>query len=314
MLQIIRRATSTLLMLVIFTMFVFLATEVLPGDAASHLLGSEATPENLAIERHKLGLDRPAYVRYFDWALNYLEGDMGTSYTWSYPIAPIVGRRIVNSILLTGMALLFSIPLAILLGVIAGKNHGRRLDNLISNVTLVAFSLPEFVTGIFLITLFSVTIRLFPATSSLAPDFTWTEWMKAAILPTLTLTFATIGYIVRLTRSSIINEMAKEYITTARAKGLREPTIVYRHALKNAIIPVIPAIGINAGWMFGGLVLTETVFAYPGIGSLFATAIANRDIPLIQAASIIVYFGYALTSILCDAIVIALNPKLRGAR
>lgn len=309
---VIRRVVSVILALFLFTIIIFWATETLPGDAASHLLGQEATPEGLAILRHKLGLDQPAYLRYLDWVSALLHGDFGTSYTWNVPVAPMIARRLVNSLLLAGLTLVVSIPLAILLGTLAGKNQGGRLDNLISYFAVGLYSIPEFVTGIFLIMLFSVSLKILPATSSLSPEFELKEWMTAAILPSLTLTLATIAYTVRLVRSSLIETLKQEYIVAARARGLPEKTVILKHALLNAAIPVVPAIGIYVGWMIGGLILTETVFAYPGIGSLLATGIANRDVPVIQATSILVYLGYTLASFATDFTVALLDPRTKG--
>lgn len=307
----IKRVVSIFLVLVVFTVLVFWVTEILPGDAASHLLGQESTPADLAIIREKLGLNQPAYVRYINWAGSFLRGDAGISYSWNVPIFPILQRRLINSLLLAGLALAISIPSSILLGSVAGKNPGGRLDNLISYLSLGFFSLPEFVTGIFLIAVFSVTLKVFPATSSLSSDFTQTEWVRAVVLPSATLVLATLGYTTRLMRTSMIETLKKEYIMAARARGIPEKSVIYLHALRNALIPVIPAVGLYMGWMIGGLVLTETVFAYPGIGSLFAIAIANRDIPLIQSTSVIIYMGYAVASLLTDIFVVMLNPRVR---
>jgi peptide/nickel transport system permease protein len=244
--------------------------------------------------------------------MHFVNGDWGNSFTsGNPPIRPLVLERLGNSLRLAVMTLLISVPISILLGVVAGLNENTWLDGLISLVSLSVVGLPEFVTGLVLINVFALGLGWFPASATVAFDGPVTEWLPQLILPAVTATFVLIGYIVRMTRAGVIDELKKPYVRTAILKGLPYRVVVGKHVLRNALLPTITVIALSFGWMIGGLVVIENVFSYPGLGRLLVTAVSRKDIPLMQAIVMVIIFFYAVANLAADLLYALLNPRIR---
>jgi len=308
---IIRRLILMLFTLTMISLIVFLAIEIIPGDTAQIMLGRQATPELLEALRGRLGLDRPAHVRYIEWISGIVRGDWGDSLVQEVPVGPLLLQRVGNSLVLGSIALLVATPLGVLLGVIAGLNRERWIDHSITVFTLFSVSFPSFVTAIVLIIVLSSWLRWLPAASMIAPDANLWEAARFLVLPVLTLALGSLAHVARHTRSSIIEVMGSDYIRTATSKGLPYLIIILRHALRNALLPTISVIALNVGWLLSGAVLVENVFAYPGIGRLMLEAINRRDIPVLQAATLVAAAIYALANLGADLVYMWLNPKIR---
>ncbi|NCC32164.1 MAG: ABC transporter permease [Chloroflexia bacterium] len=308
---VLQRFAMVLLTLFAVSVLVFVVTEVLPGDVATMILGQYATPESLAALRTRLDLDQPALVRYLNWLQGMLMGNWGESLYLNVPVRPLVLQRFSNTALITGLTLLIGVPLGILLGIIAGLTRDRWPDQLVTVGTLLTLSLPGFVLASFLIMLFSSWLGLLPSSSMIEPDASPLEAARFLVLPTLTLVMALLAHIARQTRSSIIEVMESQYIRTAILKGLPLHTVVWRHALKNAMLPTISVIALNVGFLMGGAIIVENVFAYPGLGRLLLLAASNQDIPLLQASVLIVTLIFGLANLAADLLSYYLNPRIR---
>jgi peptide/nickel transport system permease protein len=301
-----------LLTLLVASIIIFFLVEIMPGDVAQKILGRASTPEALAGLREHLGLNKPAYVRYLVWLSHFVRGDFGESlYMTGVKIAPLILRRSLNSIVLAGFGLIMLVPVSLIGGIIAGLNKGKWIDNIISVSGLLLLSLPSFVTGIILILIFSLSLRTLPPTSNIPLGETIFSSMEKIILPALSGTLGMVGYIVRMMRSSMIQELESNYVRTAILKGLPSNYVTFKHVIRNALLPSITVIGMNIGWMFGGLIVVETLFAYPGIGYLMFIAIQRRDIPLIEATAMIITLVYMVSSVTTDLLYSFLNPRIR---
>lgn len=308
---IIRRLLFMMLTLFIVSIVIFAVTDVLPGDAAQSILGMDATEESLAALRERLGLNHPVHVRYADWLISAVQGDLGTSLRMNVAVGPLIVERLGNSLALAGLALLISVPLAITLGVIAGLRQGKPEDHAITVGTLTGVSMPEFVVGVILILLFSSTFSILPSSSIMEPDENPLNNPAILILPSITLLAVTLAHTTRMTRASMISVMKSDYVRTAVLKGLPWRRVVVRHALPNALLPTITIVAINIGWMIGGLIVVETVFQYPGIGLLIINAISNRDVPLMQGVALLITFIYAFSNLIADILYAVVNPRIR---
>ena len=308
---IIRRFLMVIVILWCISLVVFFVTEILPGDTATFILGQRATPENLAAIRNQLGLNQPLHQRYIAWITGLLQGDWGNSLLLKMPVLPILTDRLYNTAILAGLALLVGIPLGISLGIIAGLKRGSWLDQLILMVTMLAVSLPSFVIAIFLVIIFAAWLQWLPASSLVSGQANLVDNITVLILPTLTLVFEMLAHIARHTRSSLIEVLDSDYLRTAKSKGLFQHLIILRHALPNALLPTISVIALNVGWLLSGAVLVETVFAYPGLGRLLLQAISSRDIPLLQAITLVMATAFTLANLAADLLYRWLNPKIR---
>ncbi|MEZ4563250.1 MAG: ABC transporter permease [Thermomicrobiales bacterium] len=306
-----RRLAFMALTLFIVSIVIFSVTELLPGDVAVMILGSEATDDTLAALRTQLGLDRPAPARYVDWLAGAAHGDFGESLRMRTDVGPLVLERLKNSLALAGIALAIGVPLALGLGIIAGLRKDRPSDKVITVTTLLGISIPEFVIGSVLIMLFASIWPILPATSMIDPQGNPLENVRYLILPAVTLVFVTLAHTARMTRSSVIRVMRTDYVRTATLKGMPRGRIIMRHVLPNALLPSITVIALNIGWMIGGLIVVETVFAYPGLGQLMIFAVTNRDVPLVQAVALLVALIYALANLGADVLYAVLNPRIR---
>ncbi len=300
-----------ILTLLVVSVAIFAITEILPGDVAWHILGQGATPENLEAVREKLDLNKPAYERYINWIGDALQGDLGDSYIQNRPVIDIVKPRLYNSAILAAFAFIISVPSAIITGIWAGVHKNSFGDQLSSTISLIGISLPEFVTGMLLIVIFSSTLKWLPSSSIVLPGTSPLTRPIILILPTLTLTGVLFAYIMRMTRANVIEVMQAKYVRTAVLKGLPMRQIVLKHVLPNALLPTISVVAVNVGWMLGGLIIVENVFASPGLGRLLLVSIQSRDVPLLQALALLMAVTYSLSNLIADLSYGILNPRIR---
>lgn len=307
---VLRRLAFLALTLLITSLLIFVITQLLPGDVCRVILGREVGEGALESCRVDLGLDKPAAARYLDWLGGFLSGDWGNSYSTDAEIRPLVMERLGNSLMLAGFTMALGVPLAVGLGVLAALNEGRTVDNVISVSALAVVGLPEFVTGIVLIQILAFRVGL-PANSSVRESAGFVEALPYLILPALTATFVLLAYVARLTRVGVIEELKQAYVRTATLKGLPRRTVIWRHVLRNALLPTVTVVAISFGWLISGLVVIENVFNYPGLGRLMVFAISRRDLPLLQAISIVTVLGFALANLAADLLYAVLNPRIR---
>ena len=306
-----RRISLIIITLLVVSMAIFTVTEILPGDVAKMMLKQNATEEALAKIREDLDLYRSAYQRYGSWIWGAVQGDFGNSYVMQEPIADILPRRIYHSLILAVFALVVGVPAAVAAGVWAGIRPDRWGDRIVSVVSLVGISLPEFVTGVILMLVLASTFHLLPPSSIMLPGESPLNRPLILIMPTLTLMAVLFGYIMRMTRANVIEVMQTPYVRTAVLKGLPMRRVLLKHVLPNSMLPTISIVAMNFGWMLGGLIIVENVFAYPGLGQLLLFSIKNRDVPLLEALSLIIAATYALSNLLADLSYAALDPRVR---
>lgn len=307
----LRRLGFLLLTLLLTSLIVFLVTQLLPGDVARVVLGREAGEAALDAFREEHGLNDPLPVQYIRWLGRFSIGDWGESISTRSSIRPIVVQRLRNSLMLAAVTLVLSVPLAVLLGVAAGLNENKLPDILTSIVALAVVGLPEFVTGLVLIQIFSRWLGLFPANSSIPVNTTFVQALPMLILPAITATLVLLAYIARMTRAGVVEEMKKPYVRTADLKGIPRKTVVRKHVLRNALLPTITVIAISFGWLISGLIVIENVFNYPGLGRMLVFAIDRRDLPLLQAITMVAVLVFALGNLVADLLYAYLSPRIR---
>jgi peptide/nickel transport system permease protein len=301
-----------ILTMIVMSVLIFTLVELMPGDVAQVILGMNASEESLAAMRESMGLDRPAVVRYLDWAGNAVQGDFGESaFLKGVSVSSLVLRRGMHSMALAATAFAIFVPVSLLLGVLAGTNEGKLTDKVISYFGIITMAMPEFVIGIFMIMVFSIQLNLFPVSSTLEIGQRLSDNLNILILPALSITLLMVGYISRMQRASMVTVMNSEYIKMARLKGLPRSYVIRHHAVKNALIPSITVIGMNMGWLFGGLVVVESLFDYPGIGLTVVQAIRSRDVPLILASILLITLVYIISSFVTDLLYVYVNPRIR---
>jgi peptide/nickel transport system permease protein len=308
----LRRTAITVLLLALVSVLIFLATQVLPGNAAAQILGhSGATGAERAQLSRQLGLDRPLIDQYGSWIGGVLHGDLGRSFASNEPVTAFISARIGNSAVLALAAVLVMLPIAVVLGIVAGVRRGRLADHAISGASLGLIALPEFVSGTILAVFFGVTLAVFPPTSIIPSGSTPLSDPKLLVLPVLTLSIAGSAYIIRMLRAGVAEAMASEYVQAARLNGLPERRIIVRHALRNALAPTVQVVALTVQWLFGGIVIVETVFSYPGLGQGLVQAVTARDIPVVQSLVLVIAAFYLAVNLVADIVVILLVPKLR---
>jgi peptide/nickel transport system permease protein len=290
---------------------IFLGVEALPGDTAQAILGQSATPQALANLREKLGLDQPAVTRYFLWLGGVLRGDLGHALTNNVDIAQAIGQRLGNTLFLAGCAAAISVPLAILLGVIAARYAGRWPDKVISGITLTTISLPEFVAAYFVIFLLTQVFPIFQPVAMVFPGMSFWAKLNAVALPVIVLVLVVLAHMMRMTRAAILNVMQSAYIETAELKGLSPMQVVWRHAFPNAIAPVVSVVMLNLAYLVVGVVVVEVVFGYNALGQYLVDHVTKRDIPVVQAVGLIFAAVYIFLNMAADVIAIIANPRLR---
>ncbi|MDX1413564.1 MAG: ABC transporter permease [Candidatus Promineifilaceae bacterium] len=307
----LRRFAFLGLTLLLTSLIVFTVTQFLPGDVARIVLGREAGQEQVEAFRQEFGLDDPLPVQYFGWLAKFLGGDWGRSLSTRSDIYPVVMDRLRNSMMLAALTMLIGVPLSVFLGVIAGLKEEGLADNVISIGSLSVVGLPEFVTGILLIEIFSRRLNLLPANSSIPPDASFAEALPMLILPAMTATLVLLAYIARLTRAGVVEELKKPYVRTATLKGLSSVSVTFKHVLRNALLPTITVIAISFGWLISGLIVIENVFNYPGLGRLIVFAIDRQDLPLLQAVTMVTVLVFALSNLTADVLYAYLDPRIR---
>lgn len=309
---IVKRLFFILIALFISSILIFLIVEAVPGDVAQMILGQNVTEESLEALREKLGLNLPLHTRYFQWIGGILKGDMGESLSMpGVEVSDLIIRRGRNSLFLAAVATVFLVPISILLGVFAGLKENSLADNTISTITLIVLSVPEFISGTFLMLVFSVWLGILPATSAIDPTGPLLDQFKLLILPILTVSLVLLGYVARMVRASVIEASRSYYTRTAVLKGLPRHKVIIRHILKNALLPAVTIIAMNLGWLIGGIIIVETVFGFPGLGRLVLFAIKQRDVPLIEASVLVMGATYLVLNLLADIVYTWLNPRIR---
>jgi peptide/nickel transport system permease protein len=310
---ILRRVLLGLLTLFLVSLVVFASTQALPSDPARAILGRTATPESLKALREQLHLNHSVVSQYTHWFGGMLTGDLGNSLAArGEPVTTVLGKRLENSAVLVLLAAVISIPLSILLGVISARRRDGPLDHAMSLVLLALAALPEFVVGIALVLLFATRVfHVLPAVSLIPPDSSPWRNPKELILPTATLVLAVSPYVARIMRASMVEVLESDFVEMARLKGLPDRHVLWRHAVPNAIAPAIQVIALNLAYLAGGIVVVEYVFAYPGIGSALVDAVANRDLPIVQALAVLIAAVYVGCNLLADIATILVSPRLR---
>lgn len=308
---VLKRLGLGLITLLVVSILIFFAVELLPGDTAKAILGQGATPENVAALQRQLGLDRPAPIRYLSWLSGAVVGDFGVSAVSGAPVIEAIGGRFVNTLFLAAYAAAIAVPLAITLGVIVALLRNTLFDRVANVLTLTSISSPEFFLGYILILYLAVKIPAFPAIASLSGNMDFFELLHRTFLPALTLVLVVTAHMMRMTRAAIINLLASPYIEMARLKGVPPWRVIVKHALPNAWAPIINVVALNLAYLVTGVVLVEVVFVYPGIGQALVDAVAKRDFPVVQAASLIFAATFILLNLAADVGAILTNPRLR---
>ena len=309
-----QRLALGLLTLIVVSLIIFLGMELLPGDLAEAILGQAALPETVKAFREELRLDLPPHVRYFEWLVSMLQGDFGRSLANQREIAELLDVRLWNTLFLAAIAAAISVPLAVALGILAALYRNSIFDRTVNVVTLSSISFPEFFIGYILILILAVNVGAFPSMSNIPEDLPFWERVYRSALPAFTLTLVVVAHMMRMTRAAIINLMASPYIEMARRKGLKPGRIILRHALPNALAPIITVIAINLAYLVVGVVVVEVVFVYPGLGQLLVDSVSKRDIPVVQACGLVFAMTFILLNLLADVLSILSNPRLLHPR
>lgn len=307
----LRRLGFIILTMLLASIVIFAATQLLPGDPAAVMLGQFATEEAVANLREELGLNRPVTVQYIDWLTRFVRGDWGESMVSKQPVQPMVMSRLRNSAMLGAVALAFYVPLGILLGVIAALKREKAVDQAISAVTMAFVGLPEFVTGLILIAVFALSLKWLPANSSIEPNTSFIDALPYLILPAIAVSLTSLGYVARMTRASTIDVLKTDYVRAAELKGLPQGQVLTRHVLRNSLLPTITVVAMGIGFLIGGLIVTEQLFGYPGLGRLLVYGIQRRDLILIQACSMVVVATFCFANLAADLLYGILNPRIR---
>ncbi|MCW0001591.1 ABC transporter permease [Pararhizobium sp. YC-54] len=307
---ILHRLALGALTLWIVSFLIFAGVQFLPGDAATEILGQSATPETVAAFRKSLGLDLPFYLRYLEWLRAILHGNFGTALASGKDITEIIGPRLLNTSILAACAAVISVPLALCGGIVAALYRNTFIDRAINAVTLTWISFPEFFVAYILILILAVNTGVFPSLSQVDANMSLLDRASAIALPALTLAVVVMAHMMRMTRTSIVTLLGNQYIETARLKGVPEWRILVKHALPNALAPIANVVVLNLAYLITGVVVVEVVFVYPGLGQLIVDSVQKRDIPVVQACSLIFAATYVLLNLTADVLAIAVNPRL----
>ncbi|WP_116134812.1 ABC transporter permease [Tropicimonas sp. IMCC34043] len=310
----LRRLGAVLIVLCVVSVTVFAITAVLPGNAALMILGENASAENLAAMERQLGLDRPVVVQYFDWISGVVQGDFGTSLRLQLPVSQVVGEAFWNSMSLAVIALVAVTLIAIPMGTFAALKRGSIWDLFIGLFSYVGTALPEFVTATLLLVFFAAPSRQYlPAGGFVAPGEDLSGFFVHAILPATTLGLILMAHISRQVRSELADVLSSDFVRAARLKGIPEGRVIRRHALPNSLTPAIAVISLDIGYLLGGIIVVEEIFAWPGLGRLLIYALQNRDLPVIQAVTLLLAVVYALSNLVADIVIAKLDPRVRYA-
>jgi len=308
---IIRRLLASIPVLFLVSLITFGLLWLVPGDPASIFLDASATAEALDRVRHELGLDRPFLVRMGEWYIRLLQGDLGTSLLLNRSVTEAILERLPITLSLTAMAFVVSVLLGVTAGVMAAVRHGRAADQSLMSLALLGLSIPEFWLGLVLVWLVAVLVPIFPAGDYVAFAKDPLQWARHLALPTFTLACIQMGFVARMTRSSMLEVLSQDFVRTARAKGLPEPYVVLRHGLVNAMVPIVTVMGIMVGALLGGAVVTEQVFSIPGLGRLIIGAVLSRDFPVIQGGLLFLALIYLSVNLAVDILYAVIDPRVR---
>lgn len=312
---VLQRLGLGLLTLFVVSVVIFSALEMLPGGFAEAILGQGATPETVAAFNHEIGLDRPAYVRYFEWVGNIVQGDFGYSYaglggTIKRSVSEVIAPRLYNTFFLAIMAAVVAVPLSLFLGIMAALHRNSWYDRIVNTVTLTTIVMPEFLIAYILMFFLAIKHRWFYSLSTVDAATPFLEHIYRAALPALTLTLVIVAHMMRMTRAALINLLASPYIEMAQLKGVARRDVILKHALPNAWAPIATVIAFNLAYLVVGVVVVEVVYVYPGIGQLMVDSVSNRDMPVVQACALIFAATYILLNLSADIIGIITNPRL----
>lgn len=308
---VLKRVLATIPVMVFVALFVFSLLYIAPGDPAAVIAGDQASPEDVEKIRKSLGLDRPFIARFAEWSGQILRGDLGRSIFTGLPVAELIAQRIEPTVSLMIVTLLLSVIVAIPIGVVAAWMSGTWLDRSFMGLAVLGFSIPVFVVGYLLAYVFALQLDWLPVQGYTPISKGFWPWLENLILPAIALGFVYIALIARITRATMLEVLSQDYVRTARAKGLAEGGVLFLHALKNAAVPIITVIGIGVALLIGGAVVTESVFAIPGLGRLTIDAIVRRDYPLIQGIVLMFSFVYVLVNLAVDLIYTLVDPRIR---
>ncbi|MEZ5826376.1 MAG: ABC transporter permease [Geminicoccaceae bacterium] len=302
------------LTLFVVSLIIFLGVELLPGDIAQEILGQSATPETVAALRREMGLDLPAHERYLSWLGGMVQGDFGVSLANKREISELISVRLWNTLFLAGLTAIVAVPIALGLGILAALYRNSLFDRAVNVFTLSSISFPEFFVAYILILFLSVNLGWFPSISNVSPDTPFLERVYRSVLPALTLTLVIVAHMMRMTRAAIINLLASPYIEMARLKGLPPRRVIVKHAVPNALAPIINVVALNLAYLVVGVVVVEVVFVYPGLGQLIVDSVSKRDLPVVQACALIFAVTYILLNLLADILSTVTNPRLLHPR
>jgi peptide/nickel transport system permease protein len=306
-----RRLLGTIPVMLVVAIFIFLMLRLTPSDPAAIIAGDNANAEQIAKIRMQLGLDRPMIEQFFIWAGRMLTGDLGESFFFKKTVASLIGERIEPTLSLSFFTIVLAVLIAVPLGVLAAHRHGSWIDRVVMGFSVAGFSMPSFVIGYLLIYLFAVWLGWLPVQGYQRIAEGVGGWVRGLILPSLTLAIILVALIARMTRTSMLEVLSEDYIRTARAKGQNERKVLFRHALRNAAVPIVTVIGLGIALLIGGVVVTESVFTIPGLGRLTVDAVLARDYPVIQAVILLFSFAYVMINLAVDMTYTVLDPRIR---
>jgi peptide/nickel transport system permease protein len=310
----LRRTGASVVLLFVVATILFFSIHLLPGDPVLLILGGDAaqpTPEQIALVQTKLGLDKPLWLQYLTWLKRISQGDLGRSLLDDRLVARDLANRLPRTLQLVIPATLLSTAVGVSLGMFAARRRGRLADPLASSTALMGFSMPVFVVGMLLVALFSITLGWLPPTGYVPFGEDPAGFLRHLLLPTLALSAAPMAITMRMTRSSFLEQTALDYVRTARAKGLPEPTVAWRHVLRNALLPVVTVVGLQIGGMFAGAVLVEYIFSWPGLNTLLLNSISTRDYPIIQGVVLLAAVLFVFVNLITDLCYALINPRIR---
>jgi peptide/nickel transport system permease protein len=310
----LRRLGLAVLTLFLLSIIIFIAGQVVPGDPGRAILGPFAASSAVQALDHSLGVDKPLLVQYWTWITGLLHGDLGTSYQFRAPVSSFLFPAIGRSLKLAAVAFVIVVPLSIFAGIVAALNRGRPVDRGISVSGLSLSTVPEFVSGVVLIVVFAIGLKVLPVTASAPPGSSIPIQIKYLILPAIPLVLILFGYIMRMTRAGTIEALDSDYVRTATLKGLPRSVVIRRHVLRNSLLPTITVIATQTGYLIGGLVVVETLFNYPGLGRLIVTAANDKDFPMLEAGVLAIGIVYLLATLVADILYTVLNPRIRLQR
>lgn len=305
------RLGLALLTLLIVSAIVFAMTGLLPGDAAQEALGQAATPEAVAALRHQFGLDQPALQRYLSWLAHVVRGDFGMSLSNSLPVGELIRTRLPNSLMLAGLTTVVSVPIALAIGIFSAMFRGSLLDRALNILTLATVAVPEFLVATVAVLIFAVNLHWLPALSYLSSVSSFSDIVRIYAMPVMTLCCVLVAQMARMTRAAVLDQLNAGYVEMAYLKGASQVRVVLRHVLPNAIGPIANAVALSLSYLFGGVVIVESIFNYPGLASLMVDAVTNRDMPLVQGCVMVFCAAYLALVLMADLCQIVSNPRLR---